>query len=97
MSTHCASSTSIVLVFLRWVFIIPFTVACLAAAGFALACWLGDGTIASLYRVEYFMPLPVYCLFTFAAVWAVMIALGLMVTVAALLKQIFFDGLEVRH
>jgi hypothetical protein len=63
----------------RWVLLMPLIVACVAVGAFVLVGWLGDGTLASLYEVEYFMPLPLYCVAVFLWVFPPMVLLGLVV------------------
>ena len=48
-----------------WGLAVPPMLAVIFTVLFCFACWLGDGTLASMYRVEYFMPMPIYIL----AIW----------------------------
>lgn len=86
-STDDSSSKPLSLVFCIWVLLLPLLFAGLAVAGFILMCWLGDGTLASLYRVEYFMPLPLYCFVVFVVVFPSMVILGFVVTVGSFLNR----------
>lgn len=48
-----------------WGLAVPPAFAVIFTVLFCFACWLGDGTLASLYTVDYFMPMPFYIL----AIW----------------------------
>ena len=41
---------------------VPTALALIFTVLFCVACWLGDGTLAYLYTVDYFMPMPFYIL-----------------------------------
>jgi hypothetical protein len=88
-STGNSTPRPIGLVFRNWVFIIPLTVASVGVTGFVLVCWLGDGTLASLYRVDYFMPLPLYCVVVFTWVFVPVTIIGFVVTAIIFTRRQF--------
>jgi hypothetical protein len=82
-------SRSIFIAFLVWVFVMPSSISCLAVVGFVLMCWLGDGTIANLYDVDYSIPLPLYGVIVFLWTFMPMVILGLVVAGVSSIKSAF--------
>jgi hypothetical protein len=78
---------SLVLVSRDWVLIMPLIATCLAVAAFVLACWLCDGTIATLYEIDYFVPLPFYCVVISVWTFLPMTLLGLVITGATFMRR----------
>jgi hypothetical protein len=86
-STLPSPPKPLVLVFRDWVLIMPLIVAFFGLTILILVCWLGDGTIARLYRVDYFMPLPLYCGMAFIWVYPRLIFLGFVITVVSVMRR----------
>lgn len=78
-----------VLVFRDWVLIMPLVAATLGVAGFVFVCWLGDGTMASLYRVDYYMPLPLYGVVAFIWIFLVVTIVGFVIAAATFARRRF--------
>jgi hypothetical protein len=67
----------------------PLVVACVTVGAFVLIGWLGDGTLASLYEVNYFMPLPLYCVAVFLWVFPRLALIGCVVAGGLIVKRKF--------
>ena len=79
-------SSSAPLLFLKWTFGIPICLALTGAIGFAVLCWIGDGTLANLYEVEYFLPLPFYLFGVFVFILKYAVPLGALVSLILCLQ-----------
>ena len=88
-STGNSTPKPISLVFRDWVLVIPLIAACVGVAGFVLICWLGDGTLTSLYRIEYFLPLPLYCVVAFIWIFLPAVILGFVIAGVTFIRRHF--------
>jgi len=71
-----ARQTSARIILFRWMLVMPAVAAAVGALLLCLSCWLGDGTLASWYRVEYFMPLPLYMIVAACWTFVLMMPIG---------------------